>query len=175
MSNLDDRRTGSEVRRCAQRLSAVTLPMAVLLVLAAAFVGVAQAADEDDPAFMRGRVLFNQCRACHTTNPRQASLMKGPGLAGILGRRAGSLEGYTGYSEAMVKSGITWTPEAIDKYLANPATVVPGNNMAFIGLPKAEDRQAVLAYIAKATAVPDPATNAASPAAPAVLTLKKAN
>ena len=68
MSNLDDRRTGSEVRRCAQRLSAVTLPMAGRLVLPAAFVGVAQAGDEDDPAFMRGRVLLNHSPSGHPTN-----------------------------------------------------------------------------------------------------------
>ncbi len=66
-------------------------------------------------------------------------------------------------------------PEAIDRYLASPATAVPGNNMAFIGLPKAEDRQAVLAYLAKATVVPDPAANPTQVVAPAVLTLKKAN
>ena len=170
MWKLDHRCMPSRVSRRSRWLAAVTM-----LAFAGAFIGAAQAADEDDPAFVRGRVLFNQCRACHTTNPRQASLMKGPGLSGVIGRRAGSLEGYTGYSEAMVKSGITWTPDAIDRYLASPATAVPGNNMAFIGLPKAEDRQAVLAYLAKATVVPDPAANPTQVVAPAVLTLKKAN
>jgi len=141
------------------------------LALGATLAAPARAADEDDPAYVRGRMLFNQCRACHTLNPRQASLMKGPGLTGIIGRRAGSLAGYTGYSEAMVKSGITWTPEAIEQYIASPATAIPGNNMAFIGLPKLEDRQAVVAYLIKATVPPDPAASDA----PAVLTLKKAN
>lgn len=129
------------------------------LVLGATLAAPARAADEDDPAYVRGRMLFNQCRACHTLNPRQASLMKGPGLTGIIGRRAGSLAGYTGYSEA------------IEQYIASPATAIPGNNMAFIGLPKLEDRQAVVAYLIKATVPPDPAASDA----PAVLTLKKAN
>ncbi len=72
--------------------------------------------------------------------------MVGPSLAGIVGRAAGSVAGYS-YSNANKNSGITWTPEKMFQYLEKPARVVPGTKMAFAGLPKAQDRADVIAYL----------------------------
>ena len=47
--------------------------------------------------------------------------------------------------------GIVWTPENLDKYLTNPKAMVPGNKMAFPGLPVAQDRADVIAYLATQT------------------------
>jgi len=72
--------------------------------------------------------------------------MVGPSLAGIVGRAAGSVAGFS-YSNANKNSGITWTPEKMFQYLEKPARVVPGTKMAFAGLSKAQDRADVIAYL----------------------------
>ena len=51
------------------------------------------------------------------------------------------------YSEANQKSDVTWTPETLDKYLANPKKFMPGTKMAFAGLKKDEDRADIIAYL----------------------------
>ncbi|MCR6631083.1 MAG: cytochrome c family protein [Magnetospirillum sp.] len=91
-----------------------------------------------------GEKVFNQCKACHTVQAGQNRV--GPSLHGVVGRKAGSVEGFN-YSPAMKNSGITWTAETLDKYLAEPKTVVVGNKMAFAGLKKPEDRANVIAYL----------------------------
>lgn len=56
-------------------------------------------------------------------------------------RPAGTYDGFN-YSAAMKGEDIIWTPENLDKYLADPKGFVPGNKMAFIGLKKEDDRRA---------------------------------
>lgn len=92
-----------------------------------------------------GEQVFAQCAACHVVEP--GVNRTGPSLAGIVGREAGSVEGYN-YTEANANSGITWTPEKMFQYLENPARVIPGTKMAFAGLPEAQDRADVIAYLA---------------------------
>ena len=59
---------------------------------------------------------------------------------------AGSAPGYT-YSEAMSKAGLTWDPATLDKYLADPHAMVPNTKMAFLGVKKPDDRQAIIDYL----------------------------
>ncbi len=109
--------------------------------MAALSVTAARADDAAD-----GKKVFTRvCNACHTD---QASGPKklGPTLFGVVGRKAGSIEGFR-YSDANKKSGITWTPEELDKYLKDPKGVVPGTIMAFAGLKKDEERKDVIAYL----------------------------
>ena len=70
----------------------------------------------------------------------------GPSLAGVVGREAGTVEGYN-YTPANANSGITWTPEKLFQYLENPQRVVPGTKMAFAGLSDGQDRADVIAYL----------------------------
>jgi cytochrome c2 len=144
----------------------------ILAALACGFAVTAQADDDDDPQFRRGRTVYNLCRGCHTIAPGQASLMKGPSLFGIINRKAGTLPGYADYSDALTKSGLTWTPDVLDKYLTSPAKFIPGNKMAFLGVGKPTDRSAVIAYLTKASAAP--AIQAQAAAGEPVLMLKRA-
>ena len=115
------------------------------LVCAAMLAACSAAGADGDPA--RGQKRFEECIACHATEPGSNNV--GPSLAGILGRRAGDLADFR-YSPAMKRSGITWTPETLNTYLADPQKVVPGNRMPYAGLTDAEARADLIAYLRSA-------------------------
>ncbi len=118
-----------------------------------------------------GRLVFRKCQVCHSLEPGKNIL--GPSLSGVMGRKAGSLPGYS-YSPAMKGADITWDAKTLDQYLADPAKVVPGNKMPFPGLKTDHDRADVIAYVASvsagqsaaASAQPQQQTTQQSPAAP---------
>ncbi|HWL68164.1 MAG TPA: c-type cytochrome [Geminicoccus sp.] len=89
------------------------------------------------------RLFRTRCGTCHSVEPGQNRV--GPSLAGVLGRTAGTLEGAR-YSPALRESGIVWSSETIDAYLANPRQLVPGTTMT-IGLRAPAERAAVIAYL----------------------------
>lgn len=93
-----------------------------------------------------GQAAFAACAACHSVEPGGASGV-GPNLAGVVGRKAGSLEGFT-YSDAMKNSGITWTDAELDSFIADPAAKVPGTSMTAGAISDAGQRKAVIAYLA---------------------------
>ena len=92
-----------------------------------------------------GKVVFARCMACHSVVAGQNKL--GPSLAGVIGRKAGTVAGYA-YSPAMKAAPISWTPAKLDAYLTAPRAVVPGTKMIFAGMPKPADRANVIAYLA---------------------------
>ncbi len=115
----------------------------LLLMLAGVLVaGAVHAAG--DPK--RGADVFaEECGDCHSAVPGKDK--KGPSLTGVNGRKAGSVTSFAGYSDAMKSSGITWTPEKIDAYLMAPKSVVPGGRMKYDGLPDAQRRADVIAFV----------------------------
>ncbi len=116
------------------------------LVLSLAAVVAADAAVAG-PSPARGKLLFLRCASCHDISS-QASPKIGPNLAGVVGRRAGSLPGYA-YSNAMKAQTFTWDEAMLDRWLTRPTDVVPGTAMAFAGIDSAADRAAIIAYLAK--------------------------
>lgn len=97
----------------------------------------------------RGRRLYIQCRACHTL-VAQGNQLLGPNLLGFLDRPAGTAPGYE-YSEALLASDITWTPETLDHWMRSPSEVIPGNKMIFAGIRRARDRADLIAYLQQST------------------------
>lgn len=95
-----------------------------------------------------GAKVFMQCKSCHVVEPGQNRT--GPSLAGIVGRAAGTVEGYN-YTPANKNSGITWTKEKMFQYLEDPKRVIPGTKMAFAGLKNGQDRADVIAYLENPT------------------------
>ena len=71
----------------------------------------------------------------------------GRALGGIIGRKAGTVPGFS-YSNAMKKSGIVWDTKILDAYLESPQQVVPGNRMPYAGLKNPTDRTDLVAYLA---------------------------
>ncbi len=92
----------------------------------------------------RGETIFGQCRTCHVVE--QGVNRIGPSLWGVVGRKAGSIEGFR-YSAANRKSGLVWTEEQLFTYLEAPQKVLKGTYMAFAGLKKPQDRADVIAYL----------------------------
>ena len=114
---------------------------AIALIVAA---GAARA--EGDAA--RGEKRFEECATCHTTERGVNNV--GPSLNGVFERKAGEIADFR-YSPALKKSGITWTPQTLDTFIADPQKQVPGNRMPFAGMPDAGDRADLIAYLQKAT------------------------
>ena len=111
--------------------------------LVAAFVlaaGMAHA--QGDPK--HGEKVFEKCRACHAADG--AANEVGPGLGGVFGRRAGERDDFR-YSPALKRSGITWTPQTMNDFIADPQKMVPANRMPFDGLPDARDRGDLIMYM----------------------------
>lgn len=113
-----------------------------------ALLGLATPSWAQDDLVAEGEGVFRRCAACHEIG-EGAEHRVGPELNGIIGRTAGTAEGYA-YSDAMVEAGaggLVWTAETLDPYLARPREMVPGTKMAFAGLRKPEDIAAVIAYL----------------------------
>jgi cytochrome c len=97
-----------------------------------------------------GAEVFRACVACHTLRA-DAIGRAGPTLAGIFGRKIATLPGYR-YSEALKKLDIVWTPETVAKlFEVGPATYTPGTKMPEQTIGSAEDRQALVKFLEKAT------------------------
>jgi cytochrome c len=111
-----------------------------------AFVATAAHAQQGDAT--RGEQKFVECAACHSVERGVNNV--GPSLAGLFGRQAGSLADFR-YSAAMRKSAITWTPQELEAFIADPQKRVPANRMPYAGLPDAAARADLIAYLEKAT------------------------
>jgi cytochrome c len=120
--------------------AAPTLTDAQKAALVAQLPAAYQAAD-----LSNGEAKFALCRSCHTTAPGGDD-MTGPNLWGIFGRKAGSKASFT-YSDDLKNAGWAWDAERLDKWIANPRTVLPGTKMTFIGIPVANDRRDVIAFL----------------------------
>jgi cytochrome c len=82
--------------------------------------------------------------SCHVVQQGQNRV--GPSLYGIVGRPAGTIANFK-YSNANKNSGIVWTEPVLFAYLENPQKYIPGTIMAFPGLPSAQERADVIAYL----------------------------
>ena len=96
----------------------------------------------------RGEARFKDCAACHKLDGGANEV--GPSLHGVFARKAGELADFR-YSPAMKRSGVTWTPETLDKYIADPQAFIPANRMPYAGMSNASDRADLIAYLQKAT------------------------
>ncbi|QDI81435.1 c-type cytochrome [Methylorubrum populi] len=98
----------------------------------------------------RGAEVFRACVACHTLTPDEAP-RAGPTLAGIFGRRIAAVPGYR-YSEALRAMDIVWTPETVARlFEVGPARYTPGTRMPEQTINSAEDRDALIRFLAKST------------------------
>ena len=105
-----------------------------------------------------GEAIYSRCLACHALDYDRT----GPRHCGLLGRRAGSVEGFP-YSEAMQRSPIVWSERSLERFLADPLAAVPGTTMGYAGIEDARERADLIAYLVLVNA--SPACKRSSPSA----------
>ena len=108
--------------------------------LATAMSGLALAKDLEN-----GKAVWNKCRACHQVGENASNLV-GPVLNGLIGRKAGTVEGFS-YSEANKNSGIVWDDATFREYIKNPKAKIPNTKMVFVGLSDPQDIEDLLAFL----------------------------
>jgi cytochrome c len=133
------RRTEMIMRQSMSRIVPGMALVAVICASTAAILSKAEAAGDA----AAGEHVFARCVVCHSAKAGENKI--GPSLAGVFGRKSGSVPGYD-YSPALKSAGITWNEQELDKYLTNPPADVHGTKMV-ISVPSAEDRQNVIAYL----------------------------
>ena len=114
----------------------------------AALQNAAAQTPSGDPA--KGKAVFEKCAACHTLEEAGKEPSDGPSLRGVFGRMAGSRDDFR-YSPAMTRSGVVWSAETIDKFVADPQAFIRGNRMSFAGVSDPGERADLIAYLAQAT------------------------
>ena len=97
----------------------------------------------------RGEKQAQICRACHSLEKGGPNMI-GPALFGFFGNEVGTRSGFE-YSAVMRNASFTWTPEALNAWLAQPGRFLPGNRMTFAGVFKQSDRDDLIAYLLTVT------------------------
>jgi cytochrome c len=125
--------------RFAQITFAITLALVTL--------GAKAETPSGDPK--QGAQVFRACAACHSLAPDRN--MTGPSLAGVWGRRAGSLKSFERYSPALKASTVRWDEKTLNAWLASPSRFIPNNRMTFAGVPDASQRADLIAFLKEAS------------------------
>ena len=98
-------------------------------------------ANAADP--VNGKKVFKKCAACHSLQEGKNKI--GPPLYNLLGRKAGSVEGYK-YSKAMKNSDVVWDEESLDKFLTKPRKFIKRTKMSFWGIKKKSLRDDLISF-----------------------------
>src|SRR6266481_5957683 len=120
-----------------------------LAIMALSAIAWSSSALADQGDALRGQQDFRACAPCHSLEPDRN--MTGPSLAGLWGRKAGSLPSFERYSDALKSSGIIWDDRSLDGWLTDPDRMVPDNEMPFNGIKDARDRADLLAFLKELT------------------------
>ena len=117
------------------------LALASVLAVPAAYAG-------DKPDIENGQTIFTQrCGICHSVTSEPGGPILGPNMVGLVGRKAASQPDFAMYTPALKEYGVTWTLKALDEFLVNPMTKVPGTTMPMM-LPDDKERADVIGYLA---------------------------
>ena len=117
-------------------------------VVAVALAGAACAAPPGREA-ASGGILYRRCVGCHALEP-DVNTPAGPTLHGVVGRRIAAEPGFN-YSPALRRLAARegrWTPERLDRFLADPEAAAPGTEMGFPGIADAGERRALIDWLA---------------------------
>jgi len=115
-----------------------TTAIAVMSIAATATIAAAQ-----DVA--AGQHSFNKCLPCHAIDP-DAENKIGPELNGLDGRHSGTAPNYS-YSDANKNSGIVWGEATFKEYIKDPAAMIPGTKMTFLGIKNDQEVSDLWAYV----------------------------
>jgi len=134
-----------------------TLGAVAVAAVGAVALGLAAIVGSPEPAAIvlptaaeRGEQVYARCMGCHSLDYDRT----GPRHCGLVGRLAGSVADFV-YSEEMKQSGITWDVESLDRFLADPAGVVPGTLMTYAGVADEGERGDLIAFLVASNADPE--------------------
>ena len=99
----------------------------------------------------RGERAYQKCYSCHSLGGDEK--LEGPVLGGIVGRRVAAQPGFA-YSPALKRFAAgqpVWTPQLLDRFIADPEALVPGTSMAFTSIRDAEERAALIDYLRRSS------------------------
>ena len=125
--------------------SAAAIAIGCAPALLALTAGVSKTAPD------RGKLAYQKCYSCHSLTADQK--LEGPPLGGIVGRRVAAQPGFA-YSPALKRFAAgqpVWTPQLLDRFIADPEALVPGTSMAFTGIRDAEERAALIDYLRRSS------------------------
>ena len=90
----------------------------------------------------RGERLYDsRCIGCHSLDANRV----GPAHRDVYGRRAGAAADYP-YSTALAAADVVWTSDTLDRWLADPEALIPGQRMN-LRVATARDRADIIAYL----------------------------
>ena len=113
----------------------IVIGMIIIILI----VSIANAADP-----VKGKKVFKKCVVCHSLQEGKNKI--GPSLYNLLGREAGSVDGYK-YSKAMKNSDVVWDEESLDKFLTKPRKFIKKTKMSFRGIKKKSLRDDIISYL----------------------------
>lgn len=97
-----------------------------------------------------GATMFARaCAACHSLQPNRN--MTGPSLAGVWGRKAGTLQSFDRYSPGLKSASVTWDAGSLDQWIKNPSRFIPHNRMTFPGIADSQARHELVEYLKRAS------------------------
>lgn len=123
----------------SQTTTAVTATVAVCLLSTSAAWAEASLAE-------MGKRHFIRCSACHSVTADGPSHLEGPHLEGIVGRLAGSVEGYNYTQPELISQSFHWDEATLDQWLTKPHDLIPDMCLPFFGLPREEHRKALIEF-----------------------------
>ncbi len=132
-----------------QKLTLITALVGAHAVLFASFSSVNATAQDNtitsEAQLKLGKLAFIRCQACHTLDA-EGEHRTGPNLYGLFGATAGEKAGFD-YSDALKKSQIKWSAKSLRAWLKSPSDYLPGNKMAFSGVPSDKEMAALINYL----------------------------
>ncbi|GHC26104.1 cytochrome c [Gemmobacter caeni] len=128
----------------------MTLRISLITLLLAAAPALAESPNVGAIKAEAGQKFFDaECRRCHAIDSKDKSY--GPPLEGIIGRKAGSVEGYP-YSAALKAAGITWTEGAIRAWMEDNQGLIPGTRMRHVGITDPVEQEFILTWLRQSAA-----------------------
>ena len=119
-----------------------------IVAISLALLGASFTARGDQtPKALEEDLFRAKCIGCHAV----ACNRTGPKLRDLIGRSAGSVPDFTGYSEALKKSGLIWSEKTLDSFLQDPCRLVPGTSMTSAGkIASVKERRMLIRFIKRA-------------------------
>ena len=114
-----------------------------ILAATLSFTSFAQASNEKMMQ-AAGQEIFKKCSACHSSDGSKNTF--GPSLVGVINRKAASLPRFA-YSDALKKSGLTWTEANLRRWVAGNDILVPGTRMRHVQITDTAEQNYLLAYL----------------------------